>query len=823
MRAEVEVDLLVPVPDGVVLERELPLVFAAASVGDPDIEATMLIGRFGNQIVDGLVGRDVAHDRNGASRTRLDCVDGFGKLVFAARGHDHRGARIGETDGDTATNATACAGDNRGPAVDSKHVDEVQFRDRFGHQASCMGIGAGSRPTLPCLALARDDTVGGELNGTVASMGCRRHSGVAIVGAVSLLLAACSGSDSGSPVAPTTPAAAVEAVPTPEPLAPQEVVDKFVAAWEAHDWPAMDTLTNAADSAGLLQETHAGIYAELGVVGTELRAGEARVDGPGGAAMVEVTLQLEQLGEWTYDTEIALVASGNEWAIDWSPATLHPGLREGRSLTRLRLWPERGELLAHDGALLRTDVAVVRIGVQPGLIEDRDLLLPALERILGTDPARLEADIDAPGVQPDWFIPVETLRASSLEPVADELAELKGVILRNDRDRRGPTDGYARQALGTTGPITAEQLDTWGEPYDSSSVVGRSGLELVYEQALAGTPLGEIRLVDAGGSLLSVMTRFSGAAPLNVRTTLDVATQSAAELALDGVEEPAALVAIDTATGEIRAAVSRPVEEFGRALAGAYPPGSTFKTVTAAAFLSAGATPGSTVSCPATQVVTGLPFTNAGGSALGNVSLQTAFARSCNTAFVNVSTSLENGALVQAATSLGFNTEYEVGLNAVGGDIPEPVDAAESAASAIGQGRVTASPLQMASVAAAVADGSWRPPRLVISVGEDEVSLSGPGPIRIEADVLGGLQSLMRSVVTGGTGGALAGAGSNVSAKTGSAEFGDEEPRETHAWVIGYRDDLAFAVLVEGGGAGGAVAGPIAAAFLAAIDAASST
>ena len=77
----------------------------------------------------------------------------------------------------------------------------------------------------------------------------------------------------------------------------------------------------------------------------------------------------------------------------------------------------------------------------------------------------------------------------------------------------------------------------------------------------------------------------------------------------------------------------------------------------------------------------------------------------------------------------------------------------------------------------------------------------------------------MRSVVTNGTGSAAARAGGDIAGKTGSAEFGDDDPPETHAWFIGYRDDLAFAVLVEGGGAGGQVAAPIAADFLLGLDA----
>ena len=311
------------------------------------------------------------------------------------------------------------------------------------------------------------------------------------------------------------------------------------------------------------------------------------------------------------------------------------------------------------------------------------------------------------------------------------------------------------------------------------------------------------------------MHRFPGDAPRDVTTTIDVQAQAAAEAALDPVTEPAALVALDAATGEVRALVSRPTDEFGRANAGAYPPGSTFKTITAAAYLAAGATPATTVSCPAQAVVEGLPFSNAGGLSLGSVSLQGAYAASCNTAFVNISTLVDATALRDVASLFGFGAEYSIGLTTAGGSLPPPIDDAEHAASSIGQGRVTASPLHMASVAAAVSDGTWRQPTLVIDPAvETTVSSSELTP-----SVVDSLRALMRSVVTNGTGSAAARAGGDIAGKTGSAEFGDDDPPETHAWFIGYRDDLAFAVLVEGGGAGGQVAAPIAADFLLGLDA----
>jgi cell division protein FtsI/penicillin-binding protein 2 len=133
----------------------------------------------------------------------------------------------------------------------------------------------------------------------------------------------------------------------------------------------------------------------------------------------------------------------------------------------------------------------------------------------------------------------------------------------------------------------------------------------------------------------------------------------------------------------------------------------------------------------------------------------------------------------------------------------------EVGASAIGQARVLASPVQMASVAAAVAAGQWHQPVLTTEPAPKVVTIPALDPAIVTA-----LRSFMASVVQkGGTAGD-AGLPAGTAGKTGTAEFGNDNPPKTHAWFIGFRDGLAFAVVVEGGGVGGRVAAPLAAQFL---------
>lgn len=582
----------------------------------------------------------------------------------------------------------------------------------------------------------------------------------------------------------------------------------YLAAWEGEEWGRMRTLVTAPPQG--FERVHAETWERLSVERAELVLTGLEVEGDSARARVGVALRLAGLGEWRYRTTLLLVREGEGWLVDWRPAAIHPRLAAGLRLVLRVSWPERAPILAHDGTPLVTERPVIAVGVEPRRIENRRRMLRALERLVGADPERVAADLDAPGVQPDWFVPVTELRPARYRAVRPELYPVPGVVFREATARLAPSDGFADHVLGQTGEATAELLDELGPPYDVGDRVGLFGLERVLERELAGSPSARIELLDAADERLAVLARFEGAEPRPVRTTLDRRVQAAAEAALDRVRRPAALVALDAETGAIRAAASRPLAEFGRALAGRYPPGSTFKIVTAAALLAGGRSPADTVECPPETILGGRRFRNAEGTPTGPMALASAFAVSCNTAFATLGAGLPARALRAAAETFGFGAPYELPLDAAGGSFPDPADAAEQAAAAIGQGRVEASPLHMATVAAAVASGAWRAPAL----------LAGDEPLegrRLPPAVARTLRELMRLVVTDGTGQAADVEGAAVAGKTGSAEFGADDPPETHAWFVGFSDGLAFAVLVEGGGGGGRVAAPIAARFLGAL------
>lgn len=519
---------------------------------------------------------------------------------------------------------------------------------------------------------------------------------------------------------------------------------------------------------------------------------------------IRLNLNLIEVGPWVYTTTVTLVGGG-PWTALWSPSVLHPSLESGDALRVAREWAPRAPILARDGTELTGAEEVKVIGVVPAWIDDFDQLTADLARLAGIDPAMVATEISNPVVQPDWFIPVGSIKTVVYAAIGSEIESIPGVLVRDGSERLPFRTGFAAHLVGSWGPITADQLAVLGFPYGPTDTIGQTGIEAEYETRLAGRPRTAIVRVNKFGRVVEELLVLDGVAPEPVRTTIDLDVQTAIEQALRGENRPLAVVVLDAATGEVLGSASRPLDSgFDRAIEGAYPPGSTFKVITAAALLERGFTATTEVECPSRVTLDGRAFRNAGDRDLGTIDFTEAFAESCNTAFASAAVeTLDATALGDVAARFGFGVAPDIGVPSAAASFPAPVDTADLAAAAIGQGRVLASPAHMASVAGAVSAGAWRPPT-VISIAQ-----RAPG-LELGSATASTLADLMLEVVTTGTGAGAAVPGVEVHGKTGSAEFGVGDDIQTHAWFIGYWEGMAIAVVVEGGGAGGSVAAPIA-------------
>jgi cell division protein FtsI/penicillin-binding protein 2 len=372
------------------------------------------------------------------------------------------------------------------------------------------------------------------------------------------------------------------------------------------------------------------------------------------------------------------------------------------------------------------------------------------------------------------------------------------------------------QRLTRSQPLTSrgDLVDRHGTPIRPASadlaanVLGstnaaKTGLERIYDTQLTGSSGGRVEVVDSGtGAVVKTVMEFPPHPAQPVSTTLDLPMQRAAEAALQGAGEPASIVVVDTATGELRAVANRPIVGLPTAFQ-SEAPGSTFKVVVAAAALMNGWTPTRMVPCPPTAVFGGKAFKN-DEPLPPTMTLTTAFARSCNTAFLTIADGLPKGTLRKTSALFGFGRGALLPTGAEGGEVPLPSGTTEAYADVIGQGRVVASPLLLASMSAAVASGTWRQPHLV----------TGPAPsVALPPAIVTPLQQLMAAVVTSGTA-ARAGLPTGTHGKTGTAQYGQAVPLPTHAWFTGFRGSLAFCVYLQDGASGGSAAAPVAARFL---------
>jgi cell division protein FtsI/penicillin-binding protein 2 len=586
------------------------------------------------------------------------------------------------------------------------------------------------------------------------------------------------------------------------------VAEAYLSAWSRRDFTAMALLVEHPPSDfGAL---HQQVVDDLTVTSWQYRV--ATVTSHGGTADATFTAHVVMagLGPWDYRGTVHLARVFGHWLVEWTPATILPTLSAGARLSLQRTWSPRAPILGAGGTLLAGPADVITVGLQGNAISSVPDLTSALTQA-GIDPAAIYSALKSAAAHPSQFVPVADLPDARYQQVKPIIFRVPGTRFQRRSGQMSVTPDLAAHVVGSVGPITADQLKQLGAPYEQSDSVGQSGLEAQYERQLAGTPGGSVQVVAADGTVTGTAFTFPGRAGAPVQTTLDLHTEQVAEATLNGVKQPAALVALRASTGEVLAAVSRPNNtSFDRALNGQYPPGSTFKVVTSAALLAGGLTADSPTTCPKTLTVQGRTFKNFEGESALDISLLRAFAVSCNTAFIGLAQNLTAAQLEAAATEFGIGTSPQIGLPAFGGQIPAPVDEVEKVASAIGQGRVLASPLQMAGVAAAVASGSFHPPRLVAGAPDDSAK-----PVPLPQPVVDGLRTMMAAVVAGGTGtAAKVSGGAPVSGKTGTAEFGNANPPLTHAWFVGFRGDIAFAIVVEGGGVGGTVAAPLAAKFL---------
>jgi cell division protein FtsI/penicillin-binding protein 2 len=585
-------------------------------------------------------------------------------------------------------------------------------------------------------------------------------------------------------------------------------VTSYLTAWDRQAYPVMAALVRSPPAD--FRATNAAVVSDLDVTASRHTAGAVVRHGSRASVPVTSALILDIGVHLTLHSTLHLSLVEGRWLVDWTSRVISSALGADDHLALSVTWPARAQVLGAGGASLIPDATMVTVGLAGYRISDAATLQTALVGA-GLDATSVAGALAAAKAHPKDFEPIQTLSDAAYQAVKAQIYPLPGTQFETTQVPTPLTAALGAQVVGSLGPVTAQELKSLGAPYTVGDVVGQGGLEGQDERQLAGSPAIGVTVVGPGAKTLETLFSRPATPGGTVQTSIDPTVQMAAETSLAGVTKPAAVVVMRASTGQVLASVSLPTDGFDLALGATVPPGSTFKVVTSTALLEAGDTIATPATCPPTVDIDGKSFHNDEGESASTLSFAQAFAQSCNTAFIGLSSGLSDGALPAAARLFGIGVTPQMGLPAYGGKVPTPTDPVDLAATAIGQGEVTVSPLAMATVAAAVDSGSLHEPRLVAGAPDDSVV-----PTALDPSAVSALHTLMAGVVATGT---AAGAGlpAGTYGKTGTAEYGSGANPPTHAWFIGFDEDIAFAVFVYGGGTGGTVAAPVAAKLLAAL------
>ena len=377
--------------------------------------------------------------------------------------------------------------------------------------------------------------------------------------------------------------------------------------------------------------------------------------------------------DWTYETHAKLTRGDDDaWLAAWSPTLLAPDLSAAEALQVQRTPAPRAEVLGAGGVAIIQPRPVNRVGIDKTHVTDPAAQDTSARQLAGGARDRTRTTTRPRSRPPGPKAFVEAIVVRDGDPSYD-LGKL-----RADRRASAPSPtpsrslraaAFARPILGGVGDATAEIIEKSDGAVAAGDLAGLSGLERQYDAQLRGFPGLTIEASSADGAAVRKLYDHAPVPGTPLQTTLDIGLQQAAENVLVGVEPASAVVAIRPSTGDVLAAASGAGGKgMSTATLGQFAPGSTFKVASALALLRSGLTPDSPVTCPPSVTVDGREFDNFPGyptDKLGDIPLRTAFANSCNTAFISARDSATQDALIDAAGSLGLVPDAALGVPGV--------------------------------------------------------------------------------------------------------------------------------------------------------------
>jgi penicillin-binding protein len=552
-----------------------------------------------------------------------------------------------------------------------------------------------------------------------------------------------------------------------------------------------------------------------------------------GVASIPFTVEMESLaGPITFDYKAPLIQEGEKddknWFVEWDPGFLFPEIKDGGEIKIKRETPKRGDILDRNQMPLAINDIVYEIGIVPEKLgDDEKKAKKKIADLLQISTEQIDSAIDADWVQPDLFVPLKKIPKTN-DSLLDKLWKIDGVAGREVTGRIYPEDKAAAHLVGYVGQINAEELEKQEQGiYSANDMIGKRGLEQLYEKKLKGEPGAKIIVSKNDDEIVLAEKPVKNGK--NITVTIDVNIQEKIYQSYDGDSGTAA--AIDPKSGETLALVSSPSFDPNEILYGTTPnlweklqddekepllnrfkatfaPGSALKPITAAIGLENG-----TIKPNDGIEINGLTWSNGKGwgdykvrrvsESSGPVDVSDALIQSDNIYFAMQAVKMGSDAFVSGMEQFGFGNklpyEYPISASDVSsnGKIDDEVLLANSS---YGQGQLEMSSLHLAlAYTPFLNDGNMIKPTLLTSEKTGEIWQKD----LITNENANIIKKALKDVVEKGTAKKAKQESLSISGKTGTAELkltGGESGKE-NGWFVGYPSedqDILIAMMIEG-------------------------
>jgi penicillin-binding protein 2 len=599
--------------------------------------------------------------------------------------------------------------------------------------------------------------------------------------------------------------------------------------------------------------------------------------GLNGQVMVDMTLESNLVGTITERNVVPLVKEDDTWRVAWTPSLIFRQLGSTECIDFQGEIPQRGRILDRNGEVLAEDAEVARVGVIPNDVVDQASMAASLSPIVDMPAADILSAVNREGWDPSWLVPIKDILGEPDAELINQVQQIPGVVVQPAVTRYYPQGALTAHITGWVSPATEEDVlnDETGSVHPNE-MVGQAGLEYGANELLAGKPGGSLVVIDCENrTVKDEIAKTEGTPPQDLHLTIDLEMQRQVDASLTAQESQdkedglrGAAVYIDPRTGAVLAMVSHPSfdpndsvqntytdeerqmlndellrPQANRATREQYPTGSIFKVITTAAAMHTldytGDTP---IDCPASFSIGNQRWDDwvveNGLSAQGPLTLHSGLVRSCNTVFYQLGAALDDedpNALPEMARAFGLGEITGIPyFPEVAGTIPDPEwkrdvvgdgwATGDAVNLSIGQGYMTATPVQMANAYAAIANGGTllqpyivdqveAPDGTFTQVGERKVIGELPLTDAEISDLQDALAEQTHNAENVGSNKVFGDLDWPISGKTGTAQNdlgGSDKP---HSWFAAYGGEdgeatIASVTLIENVGEGVTYAAP---------------